>query len=308
MDSQLHISVSPHIRAPRRTQHVMLDVVIALLPATIAGIVLFGLSALWVILTCVAASVLSEFLFNRIVKKDQTVSDLSAVVTGLLLALNLPANVPLWQAVIGSVFAIVIVKCFFGGIGCNVVNPAVTARVIMLVAFSSVATAAYPVDAVASATPLAQLEAGTVPNLMDLFLGNVGGAIGETCVPALLLGLVYLLARGVIRWHLPVAFVGTVFLFTLAVKGDATVALAYILSGGLMIGAIFMATDYVTSPPTPAGKIVFGIGAGIITVLIRLWGNYPEGVSYAILLMNILTPFIEKWTTRKVFGMGGKKA
>lgn len=308
MDSKLHISVSPHIRCPRNTQHIMADVLIALLPATVAGIVLFGLSALWVVLTCVATSVFCEFLFNVLVKKDQTVGDLSAAVTGLLLALNLSANIPLWQAAVGSVFAIVIVKCMFGGIGCNMVNPAITARVFMLVAFSSVATAAFPPDAVSTATPLAQLEAGTVPDLLDLFLGNVGGAIGETCVPALLIGGLYLVARRVIRWQLPIAFIATVFVFTFAVTQDATVALAHVLSGGLMIGAIFMATDYVTSPPTVGGKIVFGIGAGIITVLIRLWGNYPEGVSFAILLMNILNPFIEQWTTRKVFGLGGKKA
>jgi electron transport complex protein RnfD len=284
----------------------MLDVVLSLLPATAAGIVLFGWSALAVVVTCIAAAVLSEGLFNLIIKKEQTVNDLSAVVTGLLLALNLPANIPLWQAVIGSVFAIVIVKSFFGGIGCNVVNPAITGRVFMLVAFGSMAKAAFPVDSVSAATPLVELAEGKVPALLDLFLGKNGGSIGETSVLALLIGFGYLLVRRVISWHLPVAYIGAVFLFTFAVQGDLTVALAYILSGGLFIGAIFMATDYVTSPSTPAGKLIFGIGAGVITVLIRLWGNYPEGVSFAILLMNILNPFIEKWTTRKVFG--GKKA
>lgn len=306
MASQLHISVSPHIRNNRSTRNIMLDVVLSLLPATAAGIVLFGWSALAVVVTCIAAAVLSEAIFNLIIKKEQTVNDLSAVVTGLLLALNLPANIPLWQAVIGSVFAIVIVKCFFGGIGCNVVNPAITGRVFMLVAFGSMAQAAFPVDSASSATPLVELAEGKVPALLDLFLGKNGGSIGETSVLALLIGFVYLLVRGVISWHLPVAYIGTVFLFTFAVQGDLTVALAYILSGGLFLGAIFMATDYVTSPGTPAGKLIFGIGAGVITVLIRLWGNYPEGVSFAILLMNILNPFIDKWTTRKVFG--GKKA
>lgn len=228
------------------------------------------------------------------------------MVTGLLLALNLPANIPLWQAVIGTVFAIVIVKCFFGGLGCNVVNPAITGRVFMLVAFGSMSKAVFPVDSASTATPLVELEAGTVPDLLDLFLGKNGGTIGETSVLALLIGFVYLLVRGVISWHLPVAYIGTVFLFTLAVQGDVTVALAYILSGGLFIGAIFMATDYVTSPSTPAGKLIFGIAAGVITVLIRLWGKYPEGVSFAILLMNILNPYIEQWTPRKLFG--GKKA
>ncbi|MBQ7936635.1 MAG: RnfABCDGE type electron transport complex subunit D [Clostridia bacterium] len=306
MDSKLHISVSPHIRGKRSTRNIMLDVIFSLLPATAAGIVLFGGSALAVVVTCVVAAVLSEGLFNLIIKKEQTVNDLSAVVTGLLLALNLPANIPLWQAVVGTVFAIVIVKCFFGGIGCNMVNPAITGRVFMLVAFGTMAKAAFPVDSASTATPLVELAEGTVPDLLDLFLGKVGGSIGETSVLALLIGFIYLLARGVISWHLPAAYIGTVFLFTFAVQGDLTVALAYIFSGGLFLGAIFMATDYVTSPATPAGKLIFGIGAGIITVLIRLWGNYPEGVSFAILLMNILNPYIEKWTPRKVFG--GKKA
>ncbi|MBQ6823678.1 MAG: RnfABCDGE type electron transport complex subunit D [Clostridia bacterium] len=306
MDNQLHISVSPHIRGKRTTQNIMLDVVLSLLPATVAGVVIFGWKALAVTVTCIAAAVLGEGLFNLITKREQTIKDLSAVVTGLLLALNLPADIPLWQAVIGAVFAIVIVKCFFGGIGCNMVNPAITGRVFMLVAFGSMATASFPVDSVATATPLVEMAEGKIPALADLFLGNVGGSIGETSALALLIGFVYLLARRVITWQLPVAYIGTVFLLTLAVKGDVTVALAYVLAGGLLLGAIFMATDYVTSPATPAGKLIFGVGAGIITVLIRLWGNYPEGVSFAILLMNILNPFIEKWTTRKVFG--GKKA
>ena len=303
---KLHISVSPHIHTKRTTQTIMLDVVLALLPATVAGVILFGWSALAVVVTCVAAAVLSEFLFNLIIKKEQTVGDLSAVVTGLLLALNLPANIPLWQAVVGTVFAIIIVKCFFGGIGCNVVNPAITGRVFMLIAFGSMAKAAFPVDSASTATPLVELAEGTVPNLLDLFLGNVGGSIGETSALALLIGFVYLLVRRVITWHLPVVYVATVFLLSFAVQGDATVALAYILSGGLLIGAIYMATDYVTSPATPAGKVIFGLGAGVITVLIRFWGNYPEGVSFAILLMNILNPYIDLWTPRKLFG--GKKA
>lgn len=303
---KLHISVSPHLHSGRSTRSIMRDVVFSLLPATAAGIALFGLSAAWVVLTCIATAVLSEALFNLIIKKEQTVGDWSAVVTGLLLALNLPANIPLWQAVVGTVFAIVIVKCFFGGIGCNMVNPAITGRVFMLIAFGSMAQAAFPLDSTATATPLVQLSEGTVPGLLELFLGKCGGSIGETSVLALLIGFIYLLVRKVISWHLPVAYIATVFLFTFAVQGDLTVALAYILSGGLFLGAIFMATDYVTSPATPAGKLIFGLGAGIITVLIRLWGNYPEGVSFAILLMNILNPYIEAWTPRKVFG--GKKA
>ncbi|MBQ6824786.1 MAG: RnfABCDGE type electron transport complex subunit D [Clostridia bacterium] len=306
MMEKLHISVSPHLHSGRSTRSIMRDVVFSLLPATAAGIALFGLSALWVVLTCIVTAVVSEALFNFIIKKEQTVGDWSAVVTGLLLALNLPANLPLWQAVVGTVFAIVIVKCFFGGIGCNMVNPAITGRVFMLIAFGNMAQAAFPLDATASATPLVQLSEGTVPDLLELFIGKCGGSIGETSVLALLMGFIYLLARRVISWHLPVTYIATVFLFTFAVQGDLTIALAYILSGGLFLGAIFMATDYVTSPATPMGKVLFGLGAGIITVLIRLWGNYPEGVSFAILLMNILNPFIEAWTPRKVFG--GKKA
>lgn len=306
MESKLHISASPHIHSNRSTWNIMLDVILALLPATVAGILIFGLSALFVIITCVVTAVVCEALFNLITKRTQTVKDLSAVVTGLLLALNLPANIPLWQAVIGTVFAILIVKCFFGGLGCNIVNPAITGRVFMLVAFGAMSKAAFPVDSVSSATPLVDLGNGAVPDLLDLFLGTVGGSIGETSALALLIGFIYLLIRKVISWHIPVAYIATAFLFTFAIQGDVTVSLAYILSGGLFIGAIYMATDYVTSPTTPAGKLIFGICAGIITVLIRFWGQYPEGVSFAILLMNILTPFLDKWTTRKVFG--GKKA
>ncbi len=309
MENKLHISVSPHIHSKRTTQKVMLDELIALLPATIAGVVIFGISSLAVVAVCVAVSVLSELLFNIIVKKQQTISDLSAAVTGLLLALNLPANVPLWQAGIGSLFAIIIVKCIFGGIGRNVVNPAITGRVFMLVAFSSMTKAAFPVgvDATAGATPLVTLSEGELLNLKDLLLGTTGGAIGETCVVALLLGGIYLLIKRVITWHIPVAFIATTFLFTLSVNEfDAMLALQFILSGGLLLGAIFMATDYVTSPTTPLGKIIFGIGAGLITVLIREWGIYPEGVSFAILIMNILNPYIDSLTARKLFG-GVKK-
>lgn len=308
MDNMLHVSASPHIHSGRSTTSIMRDVLIALLPATAAGAVIFGLRALLVVAVCVASCVLLEALYNLIMKKDQTIGDLSAAVTGLLLALNLPANIPLWQCVVGSLFAIILVKCLFGGIGCNPVNPAITARVFMLVAFGSMATAAFPtiVDTASSATPLAQIAEGNAPKLLDLFLGTTGGAIGETCVPALLIGFIYLLVRRVITWHIPVAFVGTVFLLSFLLEGfDATGALSLILSGGLLIGAIFMATDYTTSPPTPAGKLIFGLGAGVLTVLIRHYGMYPEGVSFAILLMNILTPYVEKLTAFKVFG--GKK-
>ena len=307
MSSLTKVMVSPHIHSGRSTAGIMRDVLISLLPATVAGVVIFGWQALLPIAVCIVACVGFEALFNLIVKKEQTVSDLSAAVTGLLLALNLPANIPLWQCVVGSLFAIVVVKCLFGGIGGNLVNPAITARVFMLVAFESMAMAAFPVDAVTSATPLATPE--SAPSLLTLFLGNYGGAIGETCSLALLIGFAYLLVRRVISWHLPVVFIGTVFAASFFMEGmSATAALAAVLSGGLLIGAIFMATDYVTSPSTAWGKVIFGVGAGLITFLIRYFGVYPEGVSFAILLMNILTPFIDSWTKHKVFGVGGKKA
>lgn len=306
MNHQLTLSVSPHIHSGRNTRRIMLDVLIALLPATAAGAVIFGLRSLLVVAVTVAACVGFEALFNLAAKKPIPVGDLSAAVTGLLLALNLPANIPLWQCVIGALFAMVVVKGLFGGLGANPVNPAITARVFMLVAFGTMAKAAFPVDAVSSATPLASEEA---TSLMDLFLGNHGGAIGETCAAALLLGGIYLIVRRVITWHIPVAFIGTVFLTSFLMESmDPMAGLAAVLSGGLLIGAIFMATDYVTSPATPWGKIIFGLGAGLITFLIRYFGVYPEGVSFAILFMNIITPYISSWTKRKVFGVGGKNA
>ena len=310
MDNKLlHLSVSPHIHSGRSTSAIMRDVLIALLPATVAGSIIFGWRALLVIATCVLSCVIFEAAFNLITKKKQTIGDLSAAVTGLLLALNLPSKIELWQCVVGSAFAILLVKCIFGGIGCNLVNPAITARVFMLIAFGSMAAPSNyaKVDTVSSATPLAQIEAGNSPSLLDLFLGNTGGSIGETCALALLIGFAYLLIRKVITWHIPVAFVGSVFLLSFLTGGfDAINALSLILSGGLLIGAIFMATDYVTSPATSVGKIIFGIGAGLLTVLIRSLGNYPEGVSFAILFMNILNPYIEMLTAHRIFG--GKKA
>ncbi len=306
MNNKLHISVSPHIRSKISTQSIMLDVIIALLPAAVAGCIIFGLSALWVILVCVLSAVLSEYVFNAITKRTQTIFDLSAIVTGLLLALNLPANTPLWQGAVGSVFAVILVKCIFGGIGCNLVNPAITARVFMLVAFTNLATPAFPVDAVSSATPLTELANGTTPSFTDLFLGNIGGAIGETSALAILIGGIYLICRRVITWHIPVSIIGSVFVFSFLLDGFSfTNALAWILSGGLFLGAFFMATDYVTSPATAKGKTIYGIGIGIITILIRFYGNYPEGVSFAILMLNILNPYIEKASRRKLFG--GKK-
>ena len=310
MDQQLTLASSPHIHSGRSTSRIMLDVIIALCPAAIAGVVIFGWRALLALAVTIASCVAFEALFNLIVKKEQTIGDLSAIVTGLLLGMNLPANIPLWQCVIGALFAMVVVKGLFGGLGNNPVNPAITARVFMLVAFGSMTKAAFPtiVDTVAGATPLS-LEAGAqAPKLLDLFLGVQGGAIGETCAAALLLGGIYLLVRRVITWQIPVAFIGTVFVCSFFMEGfNALAALSMVLSGGLMIGAIFMATDYVTSPVTAWGKIIFGVGAGLVTFMIRYFGTYPEGVSFAILFMNILTPYINSWTKHKVFGTGVKK-
>ena len=284
----------------------MLDVIIALLPAAIAGVIIFGAKTLGVIAACVITAVVSEALFDVITHKKQTVGDLSAVVTGLLLALNLSTNVAIWQCVVGTVFAIVVVKCLFGGLGKNFANPAITGRVFMLLAFSSVAGGAKPavVELVSSATPLELLAQGSenAPSLMELFLGLHGGAIGETCCLALLIGFAWLLFRRVINWHVPVIFVGTVFVLYLVFTGSFQMALAEILAGGLFIGAIFMATDYVTSPITLKGKMVFALGCGLVTFIIRYFCAYPEGVSFSILAMNILTPYIEKFTANTPLG------
>ena len=304
------VSVNPHIYAKDTTQTIMRDVLIALFPAVIASIVFFGVRALLVEVVCVAVAMGCEWAFEKITRKPITVMDLSAAVTGLILALNLPVEIPLWQAMFGSFVAIIVIKQFFGGIGQNFANPAITARVIMLVAFSGAMTnwvpAAFsnaPADAVTAATPLAILSAegaaGELPSLLQMFLGARGGSMGETSCLALLIGGVYLIARKVISWHTPVAFIGTVLVLT-ALLGQQP--LYQVMAGGLFIGAFFMATDYTTSPPTPAGKLIFGVGCGLITVLIRVWGNYPEGVSFSILLMNILNPYISGWTKTKPFG------
>lgn len=289
----------------------MLDVIIALMPASVAAVVIFGMKALAILAACVISAVLSEFLFNLATHREQTVGDLSAVVTGLLLGLNLSTNVPVWQCVIGSAFAIVLVKCMFGGLGRNFANPAITGRVFMLIAFSAVAGGAMPavVELQASATPLEQLANGAdqLPGLWEMFLGLHGGAIGETCIAALLLGFVYLLIRKVIKWHVPVIFIGTVFVCYLIAAQDFSFALYEILSGGLFIGAIFMATDYVTTPITETGKMLFAFGCGLLTFIIRYFCAYPEGVSFSILIMIILTPFIEKWTANQPLG-GSKHA
>ena len=320
--SQLIVSPSPHIRSERTTRNIMLDVIIALCPAVIASVILFGWRAFLIEAVCVASCVLIEYLCRVLMKRDQTIGDLSAVVTGLLLALNLPVTIPMWVAVFGCFIAIAVTKQLFGGIGQNFANPAIAARVILLASFGGYMTnftAPFDysgVDAVASATPLALLAGGAdavtsassaaggaqLPSLMQMFLGVKAGCIGEVSALALLIGGVYLVARRVIKPITPLVFIGTVFVFSGILGADPVYQ---ILSGGLMIGAIFMATDYATTPTTNWGKAVFGLGAGLLTVLIRQYGNYPEGVSFAILLMNILTPQIDKLLTRKP--LGGKK-
>ena len=293
------VAASPHVTTKNSTAVIMRDVLIALAPAVIAGCVVFGLRALLVVAVTTAACVFFEWGFEKLCHTPSTISDLSAAVTGVLLAMNLPVSIPLWQAVFGALVAIVAVKGLFGGIGKNFANPAITARIVMFLAFSKTMTAWVFPDAVSSATPLAMMASGESVDYLTLLLGNHGGCLGETSALALLIGFAYLLIRGVISWHTPVCFVGTVFVMSLILGQDAV---GQILSGGLMLGAIFMATDYSTTPSTNWGRVLFGIGAGLLTVLIRFYGAYAEGVSFAILFMNILTPYLSKWTETKPFG------
>ena len=293
------VAASPHVTTKNSTAVIMRDVLIALLPAVIAGCVVFGLRALLVVAVTTAACVFFEWGFEKLCHTPSTISDLSAAVTGVLLAMNLPVSIPLWQAVFGALVAIVAVKGLFGGIGKNFANPAITARIVMFLAFSKTMTAWVFPDAVSTATPLAMMASGESVDYLTLLLGNHGGCLGETSALALLIGFAYLLIRGVISWHTPVCFVGTVFVMSLILGQDAV---GQILSGGLMLGAIFMATDYSTTPSTNLGRVLFGIGAGLLTVLIRFYGAYAEGVSFAILFMNILTPYLSKWTETKPFG------
>ena len=306
MNTVLSAKSSPHIRHQDTASGIMLDVIIALLPAAVFGCVLFGFKAALILITCVATAVLSEFLWNLIFKKPNTIGDLSAVVTGLLLGMSFSSEVPLWIAAIGSVFAIIFAKQLFGGIGCNFTNPAVTARVVLSVVFYSAMTKyAVPVeDIVSSATPLAKLSDSAVElavplTTKNLFFGMHSGCIGETSAFLLIIGGLYLIMRRVITPTVPFAFVGTVALSSLVSGGKVSVA---IFGGGLMLGAIFMATDYTTTPTTKYGKLIFGIGCGLITFLIRKFTSLPEGVAIAILIMNGLTPFIDILTRKKPFG------
>jgi len=308
--NKLFVNVSPHIRNRDTTGGIMLDVIIAMIPVLLASIYYFGFRALYITAVCVLSCVLSELAFELVAKREPTIGDLSAVVTGMLLAFNLPVNIPEWQAIVGSVIAIAVVKQLFGGIGHNFANPAITARIVLLVSFSQSSMTAWvkagETDLVASATPLDLLNTGKtdeLPSLFDMIIGNRPGSIGETCAIAIIFGFVYLLCRRVITWHTPVIFVGSVFVLTYLFTGfDIQSAVYHVFAGGLLLGAVFMATDYSTTPPTPLGKAVFAAGCGLITVAIRLWGTNPEGVSYAILFMNILTPYISKLCAHRVFG------
>lgn len=321
----LKVTSSPHMRHEDTTRLIMLDVIIALCPALVWAVYLFGARALTLTAVSVGSAVLFEYLYRLIMNKSNDIGDLSAAVTGMLLAFCLPVSVPLWMPAVGSFFAIVIVKQLYGGIGKNVVNPALAARVFLFLAFpGDMARFTAPseklpafslkgADIVASATPLASLKEGVAPpdSLLDLFLGNCAGCIGEISVLLLLAGALYLFVRKIITWQIPVCYIATVAILSYLFPASGMDAVQYVLStlcsGGLVLGAFFMATDYVTSPVTYRGRILYGIGCGLITVFIRTCGSYPEGVSFAILVMNCLAWYIDKFTRPRVFG-GGKKA
>ena len=304
MSDLYNVSSSSHIRAKDTSAKIMLYVAIALLPASLFGIWNFGLKALILILVCVATCVASEWVFEKLIHKKSTINDFSAVVTGLLLALNLPHTLPVWQAVLGSVFAIVIVKMLFGGLGQNFMNPALGARCFLLVSFAGTMTS-FTYDGVTGATPLALLKNGETVDTMKMLLGTTAGTIGETSVIAVLLGAIFLILMGVIDLTIPASYILSFGVFVLLFGGhgfDMTYLTAHLCGGGLMLGAFFMATDYVTSPITPMGRVVYGIVLGILTGLFRLFGANAEGVSFAIILGNLLVPIIEKFTIPRAFG------
>lgn len=327
-DRKLLVSAGPHVRGGASTTSVMGDVLIALLPAVVASVLVFGTRALLLEVVCVAASILFEYLFRKITKRTNTISDLSAAVTGLLLAMNLPAGFPIWMAIVGCFVAIVIVKQLFGGIGCNFMNPALVGRAVLLASYATAMTTwAVPMsklsifgsnaDAVTSSTPLAIMKGGDLASLtsnysvVDMFLGRIGGSLGEVSALMLLLGGVYLVIRKVISWHTPVAFIATVAVLCLISAPAGISAVDYMLynvfGGGLMLGAIFMATDYATSPVTKPGQIIFGIGCGLLTCFIRRFGSYPEGVCYSILIMNCTTWLLDKYIRPTIYGAPKKE-
>ena len=304
------VSGTPHVRSKESIQSIMRDVIIALVPATAAGIYYFGINALILVIAAIVSSVAFEAICQKVMKKPVTVSDLSAVVTGLLLAMNLPAAAPIWVAIVGSAFAIIFGKQLFGGLGQNFINPALAGRAFLLASYPtemttwSVPNGLEVADAATYATPLAQLKAGHLDaSLGELILGQCGGTIGETCAIALIIGGVYLLYKHVISWKIPVIYIATVaILFGVIGRHGVRMPLQEIMAGGVMLGGIFMATDYASSPVTPKGQIIFAVGAGLITYLIRTFGGYPEGVSYSILIMNCCVPLIERFTEPTIFG------
>ncbi len=319
MDKKFHtnliVSSAPHIVTESDTTRLMGTVILALAPAWVASIYIFGFRALLLSVVCIAASVIFEFCYNKIMHRPQTIGDLSAALTGLLIAFNVPSTFPLWQAILGCAFAIIVVKQLFGGIGRNFSNPAITARIFLFISFAS-NMSTWPVtrladtDAVTGATPLAILAEGStdqLPSLGTLFLGFHGGSTGEVCALALIIGGVYLIVRKVISPIIPCAFIGTVFVYALIATGSLHMALFHVLAGGVLLGAFFMATDYVTSPKLPLGQLIFGIGCGFITMSIRLFGSYPEGVSFSILLMNICTPLLNNLSYKFYLKEGGAK-
>ncbi len=320
MSKLLNVSTSPHKRGSATTTTIMADVIIALLPVSAWGVYLGGWNALLVILTTVLTCVATEYLYQKLMKRPVTIHDLSAFVTGLLLALNLPADIPLWMCIVGAIFAILVVKQVFGGIGQNFMNPALAARCFMLISFGA-AMIPKSLDGVSGATPLAFLRMEGAPaaagalsangtSLYDMFIGRIGGTIGETSVLMLLIGFIYLLVKKIISWRIPVTYIASFAVFLVLFGGQGTdlnYLGAHIFGGGLMLGAIFMATDYVTCPITSRGQIVYGVVLGILTGIFRLWGASPEGVSYAIIFGNLLVPLIEKVTIPRHFGKGAVK-
>lgn len=315
MINNLIVSGSPHIHKQASISRIMWMVVASLIPAGIAGVIIFGWDALWVTLVAVIAAVLTELIFEIWAKKKITVLDGSAVITGILLAFNLPSNVPLWLPVVGAIFSIAIGKQVFGGLGQNIFNPALVGRVFLMASwpkymttFTAPLRAGVAYDALTSATPLAMLKAGKILGHIsygDLFLGKHGGCIGEVCILALLIGAAILLIKGYISWQIPVTYILTTAGFTYIFAGAQLFSgdwLFHILSGGLILGAFFMATDYVATPLTANGQLIFGLGCGLLTAVIRIWGGYPEGVSYAILMMNATTPFIDRYTKNRIYG------
>ncbi|EHM13658.1 MULTISPECIES: RnfABCDGE type electron transport complex subunit D [Jonquetella] len=306
-DPRLYLSSSPHVGAPDSVSSIMGNVVLALVPSIVASVIFFGMHALAVTVVCVITCVATEALCTRLSGRVQTVGDLSAVVTGILLAFNLPPSVPLWLPVIGGVFAIGVVKFLFGGIGQNIVNPALAARAALLASWPALMTR-WTLDGVSTATPLALLKhvpGGALPSFWSLFAGHVGGCLGETSALALLIGGAWLLYKKIISWHIPVVYLATVLVLTtlLGRHGFFTGNGIYeLFAGGLMLGAFFMATDYTTSPFTKNGQMIFAAGCGVLTTVIRLYGGYTEGVSYSILIMNLFTPMIDRFMTPHVFG------